>query len=102
MRNRSSRGKQAAGQSRAPGRVMRTKCLLPDTVQPIEAVLRNSNEIISKHRKLRLQVPMKVSSESGLSITDWQQCACTLHMYTETKKFSNTSQIRIFITDIQN
>ena len=52
-------GKQAAGQSRAPGRVMWTKCLPRDTVQPMEAALKNSNEIICKHRKLRLQVPGK-------------------------------------------
>ena len=51
------RGKQAAGQSRAPGRVMLTKCVPRDTVQPMEAALRNSNEIICKQRKLCLQVP---------------------------------------------
>ena len=63
------REKQAAGQSGAPGRVMWTKCLPRDTVQPMEAALRNSNEIICKHRKLRLQVPGKVFRESVLSIT---------------------------------
>ena len=62
------RGKQAAGQSRAPGWVMWTKCLPCDSVQPMEAALRNSNEIICKHRKLRLQVPGKVFRESGPSI----------------------------------
>ena len=36
MRNRSY-GKQAAGQSRTPGRVMWTKYLPRDTVQPMEA-----------------------------------------------------------------
>ena len=40
------RRKQAAGQSRAPGQVVGTKCLPCDTVQPMEAALRNSNEII--------------------------------------------------------
>ena len=64
MRNTVGRGKQAAGQSRAPGRVMWTKCLPRDSVQLMEVALRNSNEIICKHRKLRLQVPGKVSSES--------------------------------------
>ena len=59
------RGKQAAGQSHAPGRVLWTKCLPRDTVQPMEAALRNSNEITCKHRKLRLQVPWKVFRESG-------------------------------------
>ena len=34
----------------------------------MEAALRNSNEIICKHRKLRLQVPGKVSSESVLTV----------------------------------
>ena len=34
------------------------------------AALKNSNEIIFKHRKLRLRVPGKVSSESGSSIWD--------------------------------
>ena len=63
------RGKQAAGQSRAPGRVMWTKCLPRDTVQPMESSLRNSNEIICKHRKLRLQVPGKVVGESGRSLS---------------------------------
>ena len=57
----------------APGRVMWTKCLPRDTVQAMEAALRNSNEIICKHRKLRLQVPGKVSSEPGLTV-----CACSL------------------------
>ena len=62
------RGKQADGQSRAAGRVMWTKCLPRDTVQPMEAALRNSNELICKHRKLRLQVPGKVFGEAGPSI----------------------------------
>ena len=62
------RGKQAAGQSRAPGRVMWTKCLPRDTVQPMESTLRNSNEIICKHRNLRLQVPGKVGAECGLIV----------------------------------
>ena len=35
------RWKQAAGQSHATGRVMWTKCLPHDTVQPMEAALRN-------------------------------------------------------------
>ena len=56
------------GQSRTPGRVMWTKCLLRDTVQLIEAALRNSNKIVSKHRKLRLQVPGKVFSASRLTV----------------------------------
>ena len=51
-------GKQAAGQSRAPGRVMRTKFLPRDTVQPMEAAPRNSNEIICKHRKLLGKFPV--------------------------------------------
>ena len=59
------RGKEAAGQSRAPRRVMWMKCLPRDTFQPMEAALRNSNEIICKHRKLRLQVPGKVFRVSG-------------------------------------
>ena len=63
------RGKQAAGQSRAPGRVMWTKCLPRDTIQPMESTLRNSNEIICKHRNLRLQVPGKVVAECGLRLT---------------------------------
>ena len=62
------RGKQAAGQSRAPGRVMWTKCLPRDTIQPMESTLRNSNEIIFKHRNLRLQVPGKVVAECGLRL----------------------------------
>ena len=62
------RGKQAAGQSRAPGRVMWTKCLPRDTIQPMESTLRNSNEIICKHRNLRLQVPGKVGAECGLIV----------------------------------
>ena len=70
------RGKQAAGQSRAPGRVMWTKCLPRDTVQPMEAALRNSNEIICKHRKLRLQVPGKVFRENGRSILYFNECTC--------------------------
>ena len=59
------REKQAAGQSRTPGRVMWTKCLPRDTIQPMGSTLRNSNEIICKHRKLPLQVPGKVVGESG-------------------------------------
>ena len=49
---------------------MWAKCLPRDTVQPMEAALRNfnSNEIICIHRKLRSYVPGKVSSESGLTI----------------------------------
>ena len=62
------REKQAAGQSRAPGRVMWTKCLPRDTIQPMEYTLRNSNEIICIHRKLPLQVPGKVFGESGQSV----------------------------------
>ena len=61
-------GKLAACQSRAPGRVILTKCLPRDTVQPIEAALRNSNEIICKHRKLRVHVSGKVSGKSGLTV----------------------------------
>ena len=34
----------------------------------MEYTLRNSNEIICKHRKLRLQVPGKVFGESGQSV----------------------------------
>ena len=48
--------KRAIGWSCAPGRVMWTKCLPRVTVQPMEADLRNSNEIICKHRKLRLKL----------------------------------------------
>ena len=62
-------GKQATGQSRAQVRVMWMKCLPRDTVKQMEAALRNSNEIICKHRRLRLQVPGKVFRESGPSIT---------------------------------
>ena len=62
------RGKQAAGQSRTPGRVMGTECLSRDTAQPMEAALINSNEIC-KHGQLRLQVPGKVSNELGLTVT---------------------------------
>ena len=62
------REKQAAGQSRAPGRVMWMKCLPRDTIQPMEYILRNSNEIICKHRKLPLQVPGKVFGESRQSV----------------------------------
>ena len=63
------RGKQAAGQSRAPGRVMWTKCLPCDTIQPMGSTLRNSNKIICKLRKkIPLQVPGKVFGESGRSI----------------------------------
>ena len=36
----------------------------------MESSLRNSNEIICKHRKLRLQVPGKVVGESGRSVYD--------------------------------
>ena len=61
-------GKQDGGQSRAPSRVIWTKGLPRDTVQPMEAALRNSNEIICIHRKLHLQVPVKVFTVSGLSI----------------------------------
>ena len=60
------RGKQAAGQSPAVGRVMWTKCLPLVTIQPMEATLRNSNKIICKHRKLPLHAPGKVSSELAL------------------------------------
>ena len=63
------RGKQAVGQSRAPGRVMWTKCLPRYTIQPMESTLRKSNESICKHRKLPLQVPGKVFRESGRSVT---------------------------------
>ena len=70
------RGKQAAGQSRAPGRVMWTKCLPRDTIQPIESTLRNSNEIICKHRNLRLQVPGKVGAECGLIVIDITSLIC--------------------------
>ena len=62
------RGKLAAGQSHALGRVRWTKCLPRDTIQPMEATLRNSNEIICKHRILPLQLPGKVSSESGPTV----------------------------------
>ena len=62
------REKQVAGQSHAPGRVMWTKCLPRDTIQPMEYTLRNSNEIICKHRKLPLQVPGKVFGESEQSV----------------------------------
>ena len=61
MRNRSLETIDA-GQSRATGRVMGTTCLPRDTVQPMEAAQRNSNEIMWKHRKLQLQLPRKVSS----------------------------------------
>ena len=63
------REKQAAGQSRAPGRVIWTKCLPRDTIQPMEYTRRNSNEIICKHRKLPLQVPGKVFGESVQSVS---------------------------------
>ena len=53
------------------GRVMSTKCLPRDTVQPMEAALRNSNEIICKHRKLGLQVPGKVFRESGWMLLNY-------------------------------
>ena len=46
---------------------MWTKCLPRDAIQPMEYTLRNSNEIICKHRKLPLQVPGKVFGESGQS-----------------------------------
>ena len=45
------RGKQAAGQSHAPGQVMWTKCLPRDTIQAMGSSLRNSNKIICKQRK---------------------------------------------------
>ena len=48
---------------------MWAKCLPRYTIQPIESSLRNSNEIICKHRKLPLQVPGKVFRESGRSVT---------------------------------
>ena len=47
---------------------MWTKCLPRDTIQPMEYTLRNSNEIICKHRNLRLRVPGKVFGESGQSV----------------------------------
>ena len=47
---------------------MWTKCLPRDTIQPMESTLRNSNEIICKHRKIPLQVPGKVYGESGRSV----------------------------------
>ena len=47
---------------------MWTKCLPRDTIQPMESTLRNSNEIICKHRNLRLQVPGKVGAECGLIV----------------------------------
>ena len=50
---------------------MSTKCLPRDTVQPMEAALRNSNEIICKHRKLGLQVPGKVFRESGWMLLNY-------------------------------
>ena len=52
---------------------MWTSNLPRDTVPPMEAALRNSNELICKHRKLhvRLQVPGKDSSESGPSLINW-------------------------------
>ena len=62
------REKQAAGQSRAPGWVMWTKCLPRDTIQPMEYTLRNSNEIICKHKKWPFHVPGKVFGESGQSV----------------------------------
>ena len=37
----------------------------PGSAGTCKAVLRNSNEIICKHRKLRLQVPGKVSGDSN-------------------------------------
>ena len=79
------RGKQAAGQSRAPGRVMWTSSLPRDSVQPMKAALRNSNEIIRKHRKLCWQVPGDVSSESGPSIEmliTYKLCAPVYHWIT--------------------
>ena len=45
------------------------KCLPRDTIQPMEYTLRNSNESICEHRKLRLQVPGKVFRESGQSVS---------------------------------
>ena len=71
------RWKQAAGQSRASDRIMWTSSLPRDTVHPMEAALRNSNEIICQHRKLSLQVPGKVSSESGPSIPTLQSAVLT-------------------------
>ena len=62
MRNK-GREKQAAGQSRAPGRVTWMRCFPRDTVQPMGATLRISNEITFKHHTLR--VPVKDSRESG-------------------------------------
>ena len=56
------RGKQAAGQSRALGRVMWTKCLPHDTIQPMEATLRNSYEIICKHRKFPVNQDLPYSN----------------------------------------
>ena len=56
------RGKQAAGQSRALGRVMWTKCLPRDTIQPMEPTLRNSNEIICKHRKFPVNQDLPYSN----------------------------------------
>ena len=49
-------GELAAGQSCALGRVMWKKYLPRDTVEPMEAAVRNSNGIIYKHLKLRLQL----------------------------------------------
>ena len=69
-----------------------------DTVQPMEAALRNSNEIICKHRKLRLQVPAsgKVFRESGPSIClqDKGHNYCThsqIYFYTENWEEDDTS-----------
>ena len=53
---------------------MWTKCLPRDTIQPMESTLRNSNEIICKHRNLRLQVPGKVGAECGLIVLE--ECTC--------------------------
>ena len=53
---------------------MWTKCLPRDTIQPMEYALRNSNEIICKHRKLPLQVPGKVFGESGQSVSPLAGC----------------------------
>ena len=43
------RGKQAAGQSRALGRVMWTKCLTRDTIQPMEATTSYSKKFKWNH-----------------------------------------------------
>ena len=58
---------------------MWTKCLPRDTIQPMESSLRNSNEIICKHRKLRLQVPGKVVGESGRSVRTQRLISLYVH-----------------------